>query len=286
MRQLIVTGDDFGLSVAVNEAIVAAHQDGILTTTSLMMSGEAAADAVARAQRTPSLKVGLHVVLVCGQPLLSPKSVPNLVDQNGNFSDRLVRAGVNFFFRPSVRQQLEAEIRAQFEAFRNTGLALDHVNAHNHMHLHPTVFKLILKIGRDFGVRAVRLPYEPFSSAWRGSSKHNILPRLAMALFLSPWLSVMRWRLRKAKLLCNDYIFGMSDTGQMTSTRVLEVLANLPQGVSEMYFHPGADAGPDASAQAPRGQEFVALTSPAVLAALRQSGIQEVTFSGLVARGH
>ena len=158
MKRLIVTGDDFGLALPVNEAIEVAHRDGILTAASLMVSGQAAADAVERARRLPTLRVGLHVVLVQGRPVLPPEKVPDLVGESGEFGARLVRAGFRFFFLPAVRRQLEAEIRAQFAAFRETGLALDHANGHSHMQLHPTVMALIIRVGREFGLRAVRVP--------------------------------------------------------------------------------------------------------------------------------
>ena len=286
MKRLIVTADDFGASLPVNAAIEQAHQNGILTTASLIVGAPAAQDAVERAKHTPSLKVGLHVVLVCGRPLMPAAQIPDLVDNQGNFSTQLARAGINFFFRPKIRQQLEAEIRAQFAAFHNTGLMLDHVNAHNHMHVHPTVLSLILKVGREYGGRAVRLPHEPLLSSW--CAARNTLPlRLASSLLLSPWMSLMKWRLKKARMAHNDYIFGMHDTGHMTEECVLGLLAHLPHGVSEIYFHPalakrdGMDPG---MASYACEAEFRALTSPAVASALRQYDIQKISFSDITAQ--
>src|SRR6266849_2293640 len=199
MKRLIVTGDDFGLAIPVNEAIEEAHRKGILTTASLMVGAAAAEDAVSRAKRCPSLKIGLHLVLVEGHAIMRPQAVPDLVDREGEFSSHLVRAGFKFFFRPAVRRQLALEIRAQFEAFQKTGLPLDHVNSHNHMHLHPTVLSLILKIGRDFGLKAIRVPYEPPWLAWQASRK-GFVGKLASSLVLGPWLSLLRWRIRRANL--------------------------------------------------------------------------------------
>jgi len=286
LKRLIVTADDFGASLPVNEAIEQAHQNGILTTTSLMVSAPAAGDAVERAKRMPSLKVGLHVVLVCGRPLLPAARIPDLVDDQGDFSRHLARSGVNFFFRPKTREQLEAEIRAQFAAFHGTGLVLDHVNAHNHMHVHPTVLSLILRVGREYGVRAVRLPREPLLCSWRAG--RDALPRrIAGSLLLNPWMGLMKLRLKKARMVHNDYIFGMCDTGHMTEERVLRQLAHLPHGVSEMYFHPavakwdGMDPGMAGYACE---EEFRALTSATVADALRQNGIQRISFSDLASQ--
>src|SRR5689334_15658245 len=122
MKQLIVTADDFGLCEEINEAVEAASRDGILSAASLMVSAAAAADAIGRAVRVPRLRVGLHIVLVDGRPTLPPEEIPDLVDGNGAFPANLTRAGIRWFFSPSARRQLQREVRAQFEAFRSTGL--------------------------------------------------------------------------------------------------------------------------------------------------------------------
>src|ERR1700759_3725305 len=157
MKKLILTADDFGAAVEVNEAVERAHRDGILTAASLMVSGAAAHDAVARARDMPSLRVGLHLVLVEGKPVLPARAVPDLVDGQGFFHTDMARAGAAMFFLPKVRAQLAAEIEAQFEAFAATGLKLDHVNAHKHFHLHPTVLALMLRIGGEFGLKSAGL---------------------------------------------------------------------------------------------------------------------------------
>jgi hopanoid biosynthesis associated protein HpnK len=283
MRRLIVTGDDFGLALPVNEAIEAAHRNGILTTASLMVSGEAAADAVERARRLPTLRVGLHVVLVQGRPLLPPENVPDLVEENGELGTRLVRAGFRFFFLPAVRRQLEAEVRAQFAAFRETGLPLDHANGHSHMHLHPTVMALIIRVGREFGLRAVRVPREPPIASWRAAGA-GLLPRLLPAVLLAPWMALLRRRLRSAGLRANDHVFGMNDSGRMEAELVQRILKRLPDGVTEMYFHPATRRSLQIDRDMPgyRNQaELEALTSPAVRGALDASGAQRIAFSDL-----
>ncbi len=283
MKRLIVTGDDFGLALPVNEAIEEAHLKGILTTASLMVGAAAAEDAVSRAKRCPSLKVGLHLVLVEGRPIMQPQAVPDLVDRQGEFSSHLVRAGVKFFFRLAVRQQLALEIRAQFEAFQKTGLSLDHVNGHNHMHLHPTVLSLILKIGRDFGLKAIRVPYESPWLAWRVSRK-GFAGKLAFSLVLGPWLGLLRWRIRRANLRSNEFIFGLHESGAMRLEVVLRMLEQLPNGVTEIYFHPATRRCPEIDRTMSEYQheaELEALMSPAVKDVLLSSQIQRIAFSDL-----
>ncbi len=269
MKKLIITGDDFGLSLPINEAVEEAHHRGILTTASLMVGSRATGDAVERARRFPSLKVGLHLVLVDGSSVLPPEAIPNLVDQRGRLSSHLIEAGMNFFFWPKVRQQLEAEIRAQFEAFQKTGLLLDHVNTHHHMHLHPTVSGLVLKVGSDYGMRAMRLPYEPLLPSWR-ASRNGLLLRTSTWLLLSPWVSVLKKRFRRAKVHSNDLVFGMNESGHMNLDLVLRLLSQLPSGVTEIYFHPGGNT-----------KELEALTHPAIRQALLSLQIQTISFSDL-----
>ncbi len=285
VRRLIVTADDFGLAVPVNEAVEQAHLHGILSTASLMVAAPQTADAVARARRLPNLRVGLHVVLVNGRPALPPERVPDLVDAQGRFSTNLFGAGVRYFFKPGIRAQLEAEIREQFRLFAETGLALDHANAQNHMHVHPTILSLLMRAGRDFGLQAIRVPYEPFAPAWRATRTH-FGARLMQSASLAPWMTLMKRRVRGAGFAANDYIFGMTDTGHMDATRIGKYIAALPLGVSEIYSHPATARFDSADPpEADYAGEFAALVDPAVIEKLRESDVQPVTFSELARDG-
>jgi hopanoid biosynthesis associated protein HpnK len=283
VKHVILTGDDFGLARTVNDAIELAHTQGVLTAASLMVSGEAAADAVDRACRLPALGVGLHVVLVEGRPVLPPEEVPDLVEASGEFSTRLVRAGFRFAFVPGIRPQLEAEVRAQFEAFQHTGLELDHADVHNHMHLHPSILDLVLDVGREFGLRAVRLPNEPPLWTWR-ASRTRLAGRLASAAFLSPLVARMRAKMARAGVVHNDYLLGMSDSGAMVEGRVLALLEHLKEGVTEIHFHPASGRAPEIDRTMPtyvHEEELKALLSPKVRAALSRPGIERTRFTDL-----
>lgn len=276
LKRLIVTGDDFGLSIPVNEAIESAHRDGILTAACLMAGAPAAADAIARAKRLPNLAVGLHVVLARGRPILPPERVPDLVDETGRFDDDLVRAGIRYFLSPRARRQLEAEIRAQFEAFRATGLPLDHVNAHNHLHVHPTVLGAILRIGREFGLKAVRVPFEPAAGGSLGERLRAALLRL--------WIAPMKGRLRRAGIAHNDYVFGLNDSGGMDRERMQALLSHLPDGTSEIFTHPATRRwdGMDPAASYYRFEaEYAALIDTDVRAAAARSGAALIAFRDL-----
>lgn len=283
MKQLIVTADDFGLAPAVNEAVEEAHRRGILSAASLMVTGSAARDAIARARRLPNLGVGLHLVLVDGRPALPPEELPDLVGSDGRFRANVAKAGIDIFFRPRARAQVEREIRAQLDLFRQTGLALDHVNSHHHFHVHPTVAAILVRVAPEYGVKAMRVPRERPIESWRAAGD-RLVPRLLTWATQDYWARSLRRRLDAAGIRCNDCVLGLSDTGDMSVARVARYIAHLPTGVSELYVHAaterwvGADAWP--ANYVCRG-EFEALVDTGVVATLRRAGIRPVPFSAL-----
>ncbi len=227
----------------------------------------------------PELRVGLHLVLVDGLPTLSCADISGLVRRDGRFDTNLGRAGVRFFALPQVRRQLTMEIRAQFEAFHATGLRLDHVNAHKHMHLHPTVARIIIAIGRDYGMTAVRVPFEPVEPL------HAAFPdeHHSVAIY-RPWIDWLRRQLKSAGLFVNDSLFGLAWTGGMVEERLLRLMPQLPQGVSEIYFHPATVRSAPLSATMPgyrHEEELAALLSPAAKSLVADLGIRLGGYSDL-----
>jgi hopanoid biosynthesis associated protein HpnK len=266
---LIVTADDFGAAPEVNHAVELAHASGVLTAASLMVGGAAASDAISRARRLPSLRVGLHLVLVEGRPLLPVSRVPDLVDSTGRFRTDMGALGAAIWLRARVRSQVAAEIAAQFEAYAASGLALDHVNAHKHFHLHPTIASMLMQIGPRFGMRAVRAPIEPrnvlasFEPA--SSLPSDWLPRI--------WARVLKKRLERERLTVADRVFGNGWSGAMTAERLTALMSDLPEGVTEIYTHPATRGGFAGAAPGYRyADELAALRSDAVIEALRASG--------------
>jgi len=242
---------------------------GILTAASLMVGAPAAADAVARAQRLPSLRVGLHLVLVDGSALLPPELLPHIVDANGHFRTDMVATAIDIFLRPTVRRQVAAEITAQFEAFRRTGLPLDHVNAHQHFHLHPTLAAQILEIGRRYGVRAMRVPLEPARVLGRVEPKTS----RRWATLTAPWAGLLKAQARRHSVAVPDNVFGLAWSGAMIEPRMAGLLLHLPDGMTEIYAHPATSGAFEGAASNYRyADELAALTAPSVLAAARASG--------------
>lgn len=263
----------------VNAAVETAHREGILTATSLMVSGAAAADAVERARRLPTLRVGLHVVLVEGLPTLPPEQLPDLVGSDGRFRTDIAALGLAMFARPAARRQLAAEVEAQFAAFAATGLPLDHVNAHRHFHLHPTIARTIVATGKRYGMRDLRVPVERRATL-RQAEPQGRGPARIEALIVAPWARLLMQAARRAGLRTPDHVFGLDWSGAMTAARVAGLIEHLPEGQSEIYLHPATRD--DFAGHAPGyryADELAALVSPEAIAAARRPGIRLGGFS-------
>jgi len=234
-----------------------------------MVASPGAADAVRRARAMPSLRVGLHVVLVEARPALPPERIPDLVGRNGFFRTDMGRLAVDIAFKPRVRAQVVAEITAQFEAFAATGLRLDHVNAHKHFHLHPVIGAELIAIGKRFGALAIRVPTEPAAVV------NGIAPASAglQASLLAQWTRVLRAQARRAGMATPDAVFGLAWSGAMTRERLKGLLERLPDGVVEIYTHPAAVNRFAGHAPGYRyTDELAALIDPDCIAAQRRSG--------------
>ena len=266
-RRVIITADDFGLAVPVNEAVEQAYRRGVLTSTSLLVTGAAASDAVERARRNPGLRVGLHLAVCEGQPALPAARLRGLLNARGQLRAPLI--ALLQWLLPWHRAALEAEIRAQFALFEATGLPLDHVNGHNHMQLHPVVLPILLRVAREHGLPPVRLPCEPLYPSLRAARKRRWPYRLPW-LAMRPWSAYVKRRLAAAGLRCNDYLFGIYDCGRFDLSRWLALVPHLPPGVSEIHCHPASRRCAEIDATMPdyaHEAELSALLDPQLRAA-------------------
>ncbi len=273
MRTLVVTGDDFGFSRGVNRAIVEAHERGILTNASLMVNGEAAAEAVALARSNPGLAVGLHLVVVDGRATLPSREIPRLVDASGRFRRGPVRAGLRYQFSGAARRELTREIRAQLERFRDTGLALSHVDGHHHMHLHPVVLGMLVHLAEEFRIPAIRLPSEELGLALALDRRDATSKVLSTSVFGCLRLHGER-RLRKAGIAFAERVYGLLVTGRVTEGYLLGLIPRIRADCVELYCHP-AVVLPGEPSNGPPGsgpEELAALVSDRVRQTLAQNG--------------
>ena len=220
MKTLIITGDDFGRSAPINEAVERSHRRGVLTHASVMVNEPHAEAAAEVARRNPGLRVGLHLTLCAGRA----SRVSALTDAAGNFEPSPAKAGLRYFFRPS----LAAAIRAQFGKFRTLGFPPTHWDGHTHLHLHPAIFDITLAIACEHGFTFTRLVREP-------------KPRSVLGHIFAALSERARPRLIADGIGFADRVCGLRETGRMTNAAFRRLIANAPDGTTEIYFHPGAD---------------------------------------------
>jgi hopanoid biosynthesis associated protein HpnK len=255
----------------VNQAVIRAHREGILTSASLMVNEPGFAEAVQLARENPRLGVGLHLTLLHGHSTLSPDKIPGLVNSRGEFSDSPVGVGMSYFFRRALREQLWAEIHAQFEKFRSTGLPLDHVNGHLHLHLHPVIFKMLMEDAEALGIRHFRFTRDCLDRSRRMSSGY-LLYKVSHAVIYLCLSRRAREPLRRRNIKHAQITFGLLQDGRVNEEYILKLLPELPDGDSELYSHPSLDKFK---------HEFNALISPRVREQVQKLGIQLIRYQDL-----
>ncbi|MBR8834112.1 MAG: hopanoid biosynthesis-associated protein HpnK [Stigonema ocellatum SAG 48.90 = DSM 106950] len=272
-RLAIINGDDFGYSCGVNQGIIKAHEEGVLTSTSLMVTGEAAVEAAAASRSHPNLAVGLHLVLVCGRSVLPPDQIPHLVDSRGQFSDSPAIAGLRYQFHPATHDELRREIRAQLEKFRSTGLPLSHVDGHLHMHVHPVVLNILVELAQEFDIRVIRLPAEELGMNLRLDGG-RLLTKLV-------WSGVFGGLRRHGEKLLKshgisfaDRVYGLLQTGCMTEEYLLGLIPQIKADLVEIYCHPALN-GPPGAGEA----ELAALLSEQVRKVLETNGFELTNYN-------
>ena len=279
-RRLIVNADDFGASGQVNEAVIRAFNEGVLTSASLMVTGAAFEHAVMLAKENPRLAVGIHLVTVVGRSALPRSEIPSLVDQDGNFSNNPTAAGLKYYFSPQARRELRRELAAQFEKFHSTGLPLSHIDGHLHLHVHPVIFNIALELGAKYGARRMRVPVEDRRLALE-FDRRDFLRKTVHAMLFGGLGVYMKRKLRARGFTFPERVYGNLQSGRMSERYFLYVLDTLSADTSEIYFHP-ASFTDDKVLNADERQasiEFEALMSGLARQRIDELGVALTTYS-------
>ena len=269
--RLIVNADDFGRSHSINEAVIRAHREGVLTATSLMVNEQAFDEAVSLARENPALGVGLHLTLLCGHSALPPDQIPDLVNSGREFSNSPTGVGFRYFFSRGLHEQLRAEVHAQFKKFRETGLPMDHVNGHLHLHLHPTVFRILMEDADKLGIERLRLTYDPFFLNLRLAQGQFPYRALHAAIYFCLSRRA-RPALQQRAIRHTRLVFGLLQNARVDESYINALLPQLPPGDSELYSHPSLDEFKN---------EFDALISPRVRSQIEKLGIKLIRYQDL-----
>ena len=283
-RQLIITADDFGLSSGVNKAVEKAWQDGLLTCASIMPGADAFDEAVKIAKRNPGLQVGLHLTLVQGKAVLPPEQIPGLVDRAGNFSNNPVSSGMRYFFDKGLYKQIKLEIEAQILKVREAGIQLSHIDGHLNIHLHPTVFTFLTNLMPQYGISSFRLSRERLSHNLRFDKK-RILGKMVERGIFGSLAANSRRHLNRLAIGYAAEVKGVLNSGRMTEEYILNILDDLKDGVTEIYFHPGILPDAEITRRMPNYrhmEELEAITSPRVRQKLKELQITVQNYRGEV----
>ena len=242
MRRLIFNADDFGLTRGVNRAIVECHQQGALTSATLMANSAAWAEAMQLAEENPNLGVGCHVVLVDGAPVSDPARLLTLApDGSARFATSIGTLARRALFGRINPDEVEFEARAQFHKLQKAGLRLTHFDSHKHAHLFPALLEPLLRAARACGIRAVRNPFEPPQLLPAGSLRRHasLWKRSAQARVLRELQPTFRRLVARAGLRTTSGTLGIVATGALDQPMMEQLIANMPEGTWELVCHPG-----------------------------------------------
>jgi chitin disaccharide deacetylase len=268
---LIVNADDFGAGAGINAAVARARAEGVLTSASLMVTGDAADEAVRIARADAGLAVGLHLALSDARSALT----------QARLDAHPAVAGLRYSLHGPSRRRLRAEVQAQFDAFAQTGLPLSHVDGHQHLHAHPAVLPIVLELAAQHGARGIRVPRDPI---WlnlrldRSAPAHKAGAALATA-FLS---AVCERRLRGSTLACCDYAIGSLMCGMMNPGFAIGALSRLRCRSVELFCHPAT--GPGRVPLGPNRGDLDALLSPELKDFISAGDWRLTNYAGLLAR--
>lgn len=282
MKQLIVNADDFGLHPLINAGIIKGHQEGFITSTSLMPSAPCWQEAVRLAKENPRLGIGVHLTLVGGVPSVLPKEqVSSLLDDDGLFLPDYVAFAKRYYSGVVKKEELEAELRAQLERALSCGVNITHIDSHQHTHVLPGINSLVLKLSNEYNIIRVRIPKEGY--LFTGGFQTGV-GRLIGRSGLSFCADMAALRADSLGLRHPQHFYGMLAGGHLNAQLIANILRQLPEGVSEIMTHPGLDSaalGKAFSWQYHWREELDAYLDAGNKALLKELGIEPVSFAAL-----
>jgi chitin disaccharide deacetylase len=286
MRQLIINADDFGFTEKVSRGILHAHQEGILTSTTLMATGKAFDAAVSMGRQASALGVGVHLNLTEGVPVSPARNIPSLVDRRGRLHLNPGRLLLGIVTGQVNLGDVEIELRQQILKVSRAGILPTHLDGHKHVHVLPGVSDIVIRLAQEFSIGSVRCPWEaapPLPALRRrGNSGAAVARQYLLGRTVSVFARRFKQKVAKSGLLSPAHFYGLSQTGFLDFPGIQDVLEDLPEGASELMCHPGyldADlvkTGTRLLAQ--REVEMRALTAPYARKLVADCGIQLISY--------
>ena len=287
MKQVILNADDFGLTRGINEGIIRAHRDGILTSATLMANGPAFDDAVKLAKSNPKLGIGCHLVLSAGSAVAPREKIPSLADADGSLPNSLAALVVRVTTGATRTHDIETELRAQVEKIRAAGIELTHVDTHKHTHCHPRIMNLVARVAHDSGISKIRNPIEDLHDSWQ-STRPDVPGRImdfAASCAVRSIKSQFKSISRRYDLRSPDHFLGLVATGRLDAAALARLMEAVPEGRTEIMLHPGVwdreleKVGSRLTRQ--RETEMNALMSPEVMGTVKSRDICLISYRDL-----
>ena len=285
MKYLIINADDFGLDETVNIGIIQGHTSGFITSTSIMPSGRAFTHGVALALANPQLGIGVHLTLVGEKPVCDPRAVPSLVDKDGYLPPQYPRFLLSYLLGRIQLDDIHRELTAQVQKVVDNGIFITHLDSHQHLHIMPGIINITLDIARKFGIKAVRIPAEPyFFTGGFTCSPTRFVARAGLTYLAQ----LAARKVSKNKLAMPDHFFGMLAGGNVREEFLLSIIKALPDGISEIMMHPGTNnevLNTIYNWNYHGQEELAAVTSDNVRKLLADHKIHLISFRDLESRG-
>jgi hopanoid biosynthesis associated protein HpnK len=281
LKQVIVNADDFGLTTEINQGIIRAFEEGIVTSTSLSANGEAFREAVAFINTTPSLDVGIHLTLVEERPVLPPQTIPSLVENTGRFRKKAQVFFVDYLKGKISMQEVKTEFHAQAKKILDHGISITHIDSHQHIHILPKIADITIELAEEYGIKYIRYPKEDIE--FRKILSARKIKRLVQQMAVNFFCLYSRNRLKNYSL---DQFFGFYDGGRLDKEKLIQIFRKVSRGTSELMCHPGLGM----NANTPTGyehwdyawgEELNSLMDEELKEVISQENIQLVNFTRL-----
>ncbi len=277
--EVVINADDFGLCEAVNQGVAQGFDRGIVTSASLLTSGESLDQAVSIARARPGLGLGVHLALTQTKPLSSAEAIPSLLSSDGRFLPHWRAFLTRYLGRGIRKEHIEAELRAQIERARQAGLPISHLDSHQHLHMLPGILPIVARLASEYGIGALRYPYQRGRRSG-ARSRGGRLRRRAEEWVLRFMCRLARRTVTENGLLVADDFRGFTEAGAWEEDSLAQTIADLDGGLTEICCHPGTDDGIDEHLHWGYRweQELAALTSGRVAAAIEEKRVRLVSY--------
>lgn len=231
MKRVIINADDFGLVQGVNEGIIKAHSEGILTSATLMANMPGFDQAVEMVGANPDLGVGVHLNILRGQPIAPADKVGSLLSKELRFIPNVADLLRRIVLKRVSYDEVEREFRAQIERVRGAGLEPSHIDSEKHIHLIKPLFRIVLKLAKEYGINRVRFIQE-YCVTLRAE---QMIKSIAISLSAAS----MKKRMALEGIRSPDRFCGVCDSGRFSTAKLRRALHRVGEGVTEIMVHPG-----------------------------------------------